>query len=323
MRDIKWSQQTIVAALSVALFIGLSVTLPGFLTGPNLLALLQSVAVLGLLAVGMGIIVIGRGIDLSMIATLAIPPALMLQMVQDGHDPAAAFAAALVLTLIFGLINGWLITYADVPALFVTLASGIFLSGLGQVAFFSIDIVLWPARLDALNWLGQSSLLGMPVPVIVFAAAVALMGLILNRTKLGRFVYASGDNPATARISGIPTRPMTVLIYVFGAMIGAFAGLVMAATLNTMPTRVFNSTLIYDVILVVVLGGIGLSGGRGGTSSVLIGTLLIGMLLNAMTLMNASFSVQNLVKGFILLTAVIADSIINPRNEETAQQGDI
>src|SRR6202022_3218509 len=107
------------------------------------------------------------------------------------------------------------------------------------------------------------------------------------------------------------------------AMIGCAAGLILAASVNSMPTRIFNSTLIYDVILVVVLGGIGLSGGRGGVLNVVIGTLLIGTMLNGMTIMDVSYSAQNLIKGVVLLVAVIADSFLNPRNEETAQQGDI
>ena len=124
-------------------------------------------------------------------------------------------------------------------------------------------------------------------------------------------------------MTGIPARPIIVLQYVLAAMIGCFAGLVMAASVNSMPTRIFNSTLIYDVILVVVLGGIGLSGGRGGVINVILGTLLIGTMLNGMTIMNMSYAAQNLVKGVVLLAAVIADSFLNPRNEETAQQGDI
>ena len=90
-----------------------------------------------------------------------------------------------------------------------------------------------------------------------------------------------------------------------------------------MNTRISDTLLIYDVILVVVLGGIGLSGGRGGVLNVVIGTLLIGTMLNGMTIMDVSYSGQNLIKGVVLLVAVIADSFLNPRNEETAQQGDI
>jgi ribose transport system permease protein len=110
---------------------------------------------------------------------------------------------------------------------------------------------------------------------------------------------------------------------VLAALIGTFAGMVMAASVNSMPTRIYNSTLIYDVILVVVLGGIGLSGGRGGVVNVVIGTLLIGTLLNGMTILDVSYSAQNLIKGVVLLAAILIDSFVNPRNEETAQQGDI
>ena len=133
----------------------------------------------------------------------------------------------------------------------------------------------------------------------------------------------SSDLPFGARTTGIPTRPVIVLQYVLAALIGVFAGIVMAASINSMPTRIYNSTLIYDVILVVVLGGIGLSGGRGDVLNVVIGTLLIGTLLNGMTILDVPYSAQNLVKGVILLVAILIDSFLNPRNEETAQQGDI
>lgn len=142
-------------------------------------------------------------------------------------------------------------------------------------------------------------------------------------TRFGAYIYAIGDNPYAARVSGLPVRPMILLQYVIASLIGVFAGLVLAASINSMPTRIFNSTMIYDVILVVVLGGIGLSGGRGGVLNAVIGTLLIGTMLNAMTILNLSYSGQNLVKGLVLLVAILADSFINPRNEETAQQGDI
>ncbi|HWK84274.1 MAG TPA: ABC transporter permease, partial [Caldimonas sp.] len=234
-----------------------------------------------------------------------------------------AFVAALALALAFGLVNGWLIAYAEVPSLFTTLASGLFLAGLGQVAFFRLDIVQWSPQLDDLSWVGRGTLLGVPMPVIMFAAVAACVSFFLRRTRLGTYIYAIGDNPFGARVTGIPTRPVIVLQYVLAALIGAFAGMVMAASVNSMPTRIYNSTLIYDVILVVVLGGIGLSGGRGGVVNVVIGTLLIGTLLNGMTILDVSYSAQNLVKGVILLIAILIDSFLNPRNEETAQQGDI
>lgn len=116
---------------------------------------------------------------------------------------------------------------------------------------------------------------------------------------------------------------MIVQQYVISALIGYVAGIITAASVASMNTRLALSTYIYDVILVVVLGGIGLSGGRGGIRNVLVGTLLIGVLLNGMTIMDIQYTVQNVIKGVLLLTAIVIDTVLNPRDEQTAQQGDI
>jgi len=243
--------------------------------------------------------------------------------VSNGQSMEAAALSALVLSLLFGLVNGWLVAYAEVPSLFTTLASGLFLAGLGQAAIFQLEVVQWPTALDSMVWIGRGSVAGIPMPVVMFGLACALMAVLLRRLRAGAFIYAIGDNPLTARATGLPTRPIIVLEYLLAALIGLFAGLVMAASVNSMPTRIYNSTMVYDVVLVVVLGGIGLSGGRGGVVNVIIGTLLIGTMLNGMTIMDVSYSVQNIVKGLVLLAAILIDSVLNPRNEETAQQGDI
>jgi ribose transport system permease protein len=258
-----------------------------------------------------------------MIAALAVPSGFLLQQMQNGQVLAAAIPLAMLMSLVFGLVNGWLIAYAEVPSLYTTLASGLFLAGLGQAFIFQLEVVQWPTALDALVWLGRGSMAGIPMPVIMFAAAASVLGLFLRRVRAGAFIYALGDNPFGARATGLPTRPIMVLQYVLSSLIGLFAGVVMAASVNSMPTRVFNSTMVYDVVLVVVLGGIGLSGGRGGVLNVVIGTLLIGTLLNGMTIMDISYSMQNIIKGVVLLLAILIDSALNPRNEETAQQGDI
>ncbi|HYM03476.1 MAG TPA: ABC transporter permease [Stellaceae bacterium] len=323
MRGHRIGQQTIVFAVFVLLFAGFAFLLPGFFTTDNMLTLLQNVAVLGILGLAMAIVVIGRGIDISLVAALVVPPGLVLQMVQNGYSVPSALGAALALAVAFGLVNGWLIAYAEVPSLFATLASGLFLAGLGQVSWFQLELVQWSAPLDVIAWLGRGTMLGVPASVIMFGVAAAIVAFFLRRTRLGAYVYAIGDNPNAARVTGIPTRPLIVLQYVLAALIGAFAGMVLAASINSMPTRIFNSTLIYDVILVVVLGGIGLSGGRGSVANVIIGTLLIGTMLNGMTILDVSYSGQNLVKGIVLLAAILTDTFLNPRNEETAQQGDI
>jgi len=322
MKKIRATQQTIVFALFVVMATALALFLPGFAQVDNLLTLVQNVAILGILGLGMAVVVIGRGIDISMIAALAVPSGLLLQMVANGMPLAAAATLALGLAFVFGLVNGWLIAYAEVPSLFTTLATGLFLAGLGQV-LFTLEVVQWSPGLDPIAWFGRGTLAGLPMPVVMFGVAAVAVALFLRQLRAGAFIYAIGDNPWAARATGLPTRPIIVLEYVLAALIGVFAGIVMAASVNSMPTRIYNSTLIYDVVLVIVLGGIGLSGGRGGVLNVVVGTLLIGTMLNGMTIMDISYSVQNIIKGVVLLVAILIDSFLNPRNEETAQQGDI
>ena len=126
LKTIRPSQQNIVFALFVLMFIGFALLLPGFFSKGNLLGLLQNVAILGILGLAMAVVVIGRGIDISMIAVLAVPVGLILQMVQNGHSVPLAFLAGLTLALLFGLFNGWLTACSEVPSLFTTLASGLF-----------------------------------------------------------------------------------------------------------------------------------------------------------------------------------------------------
>jgi ribose transport system permease protein len=324
MKSFRITQQEIVFVVFAVLFLFCSLFLKGFLTSENILTLIQNVSVLGILGLAMAIVVIGGGIDISLIATLAVPPGLVLQMVQNGHSLPGSIVTAFAISIAFGLINGWLIAFAEVPSLFATLATGIFLAGFGQAFLFQVDVVQWSDGMNGFDRLGQGQRAWRAdAHHPVRARRRGGCTFLLRRTRWGAYIYAVGDNYPAARVTGIPTRPIIVLQYVLAALIGCFAGLVLAASVNSMPTRIFNSTLIYDVILVVVLGGIGLSGGRGGVINVILGTLLIGTMLNGMTILNMPYAAQNLVKGVVLLAAVIADSFLNPRNEETAQQGDI
>ena len=244
MRPVRATQQTLVFLLFLVMFAGFGLFLPGFIQFDNLLTLLQNVAILGILGLGMALVVIGRGIDISMIAAMAVPSGFLLQMVQSGQPLASACLIALLLSLAFGLVNGWLIAYAEVPSLFTTLASGLFLAGLGQAFIFQLEVVQWSEGMDAIAWMGRGNLAGVPMPVIMFGLACALMAVFLKKMRAGAFIYAIGDNPFGARATGLPTRPMIVLEYVLAALIGLFAGVVMAASVNSMPTRVYNSTMV-------------------------------------------------------------------------------
>lgn len=318
-----FDQQLIVALLFAVIFVIFSLLLPGFFTLGNLLTLMRTVSVLGILGLGMAIVVIGRGIDLSMIASLAVPTAVVLAVASSGYGIAVALLCGVVFAVAIGILNGFLVAYAEIPPLFTTLAVGIGVAGIGQSGLFEYEIVPWPQSLDPIAWLGRGSIFGIPYSVLAFVFAAICVGVFMRRTRLGLFIYSIGDNMDASRITGISVRPMVVLQYILAACIGLFAGLVLAASSSNMDTRIFNLTWIYDVILVVVLGGIGLSGGRGGVLNVIVGTLLIGTIVNGMTILNVSFEMQNFIKGMVLLAALFLDSVINPRNEETAQQGDI
>src|SRR5579872_234573 len=148
IKSFRVTQQEIVFVVFVLLFLCCSLFLRGFLTSENILTLIQNVSVLGILGLAMAIVVIGGGIDISLIATLAVPPGLVLQLVQNGHSLTGSIVAAFAISIAFGLINGWLIAFAEVPSLFATLATGIFLAGLGQAALFKLDVVQWSPGLE-------------------------------------------------------------------------------------------------------------------------------------------------------------------------------
>ena len=221
------------------------------------------------------------------------------------------------------IINGVLIAYAEVPAVFATLATASFVFGLVRSRFIVQDAVPVPPSASFILDLGQARLAHMPIEVVMFAVVAFLSFLALRFTKFGRYVYYMGDNYQAARTMGIPVRPMVIGQYVVSALIAWLAGLITAAGLQSINTRVVNSTLLYDVILVVVIGGIGLSGGKGGMRNVVIGALLIGIMLNGMTILNLGNIYQNLIKATILLVALVVDSRLNPRDEQVGQQGDI
>lgn len=317
------SQGKIVVAIDMIMLALFAVALNGFATVDNLLSLLQNVSVLGILGLGMAITVIGRGIDLSMIAIAVMPVAWSFVEMSNGTPAHIAILYAVIFAMVIGFINGWLIAYVEVPAIFATLASGIVVFGIIQYFAVSSDLISIPDQMGVAADLIRGTTFNIPNSVIAFLIIAALVSFFLKARVSGRFVYAIGDNPMAARVAGLPVRPNIVLQYVLSALIALLAGFFLATTVDGANTRLFNSTMIYDVILIVVLGGIGLSGGKGAVSNVLAGTILIGILTNAMTIMNVGYYTQNLVKALILLLTITADSILNPRDEQTSQQGDI
>jgi ribose transport system permease protein len=317
------NQERIVLGISVCLFIVFGIALPGFLEPQNIIALVQSVSILGILGIGMAITIIGRSIDLSIISAMAMSVAWVFYLLSTGVPLVHALLYGYLYVIAIAVVIGFLVAYAEIPAIFATLAMISAIYGFSRVVLVDIDLVFLPEHFGWLREFGGGYVLGMPVPVIAFAAVSLIVHVFLKYTKVGLWIRMAGDNPLKARIAGVPTRPLIILQYMISGSIGFFAGLLLATLVATMNTRMANSTMVYDVILVVVLGGVVLSGGRGGVVNVIVGTLLIGILLNGMTILNISHSIQNLLKGVILLVAIMIDSYLNPRDEQTSQQGDI
>lgn len=318
-----FSQEKIVFVIALILFVAFGIGTSGFLMPENLLLLVRNVSTLGILGVAMAIVVIGRGIDLAIVSIMAMSVAWSLQLVTDGSSLWLALCIGLGFALLAGLISGFLVAFVEIPPLFATLAMGTLVYGVIRLFVIELEVVYFPEAAEGLRWFGAGRILGIPVPVVAFALIAWAGHLFLRKTKRGWFIQAMGDNPMAARITGIPMRPTIMMQYVIAAGIGFGAGLITAASVSGMSTRVALSNTVYDVILVVVIGGIGLSGGRGGIRNVIVGTLLIGILINGMTILNTQYITQNIVKSSLLLVAIVIDSLLNPRDEQTAQQGDI
>ena len=190
------SQERIVFALAVVLFVAAALGLPGFLAADNLVAIVRSVSVLGILAVGMAIVIIGRGIDLSAVAIMAMSVAWYLQMLNNGtSDAVGAVAWRWPACSLIGLVNGFLIAYADVPAIFATLASGAFVFGFVRSQLITPGCDPRAAAATGSRPLGGCASSDIPVEVFLFAAIAFLAFLFLRFTKWGRYVYLMGDNP--------------------------------------------------------------------------------------------------------------------------------
>lgn len=319
----KPSQEKVVLLVTIILGIIFSFILERFATVGNMLAMLRSMSILGILALGMGIVVIARGLDLSQIVAMAATAAIALQLMTKGMSIPMSLIWALPFAISLGLFNGFFIAYVEVPALFTTLASGFMAYGFARSWLIDFILQYPPSNATGFLFLGQGRILGIPLPIYIFVISSIVVHFLLSKTVLGLYIYAQGDNYEAARLSGIPVRVLTLVEYILCSLIGYFAGIILTSSAAIMNTQIIYSTMIFDVVLVVVLGGISLIGGRGSVWSVVVGVLLISVLLNGLTMANLSTMAQNICKGIVLLGAILLDNRLHPVDEETARQGDI
>ncbi len=309
-------------AIAVACFIFFAVSLTGFASLGNIVTMLRSIAILGILSTGMAVVVIGRGLDLSQVSVMAISAAWVLTLMNGGMGLYPAMALGLLFALAMGVLNGWVIAFIEIPALFATLASGLVCFGVGRWLLIDGVHAYPPKGAEDFLFFGQGQVFGIPMPIIIFVIAALAVHWMLSRTVVGRHIFGLGDNMMAARLMGVAVRPLIIFSYAFSAFIAFVAGITLSSSVASMNTEVINSTLVFDVLLVVVLGGISLSGGRGSIVSVVVGACLIGILLNGMTILNINSDAQNIAKSVVLLAAIVIDRRLHPKDEETDKQGD-
>src|SRR6478736_1591782 len=308
----------------IVLMAAFAIREPRFLTPLNLFNVLRQVSIYGVLAVGMTFVILTGGIDLS-VGSLVAFAGLVAAAVSKGGlsnrftvgagQEAASYGwylaalAAIGVGLVGGFLQGFAITRLEVPPFVVTLggmsafrgAALLFAAG-GPISGFQPDFTWW----------GQGRILTVPVPVIIFLVAAALAHVTLRYTRYGRQVYAVGGNPEAARLSGLNVNRIVVSVYV---IMGFFAGLgafVLAARLNS-AEAVAGTGYELTVIASVVIGGTSLFGGAGTIFGTVIGSILIGVLLNGLVLMNVSSYIQQIVIGVIIVLAVAFDTFAKSR----------
>ena len=315
----------VVIGVIVALVVLFSIFIPGFATLGNLRVIASNSAALVILSCGMGMVIISRGLDLSLVATMVAGATVFAISCDAGFSWPLAFALALLAVAAIGLVNGWLIAYVEISAMLATLATALVVTGFFRFGVLRGEyLLLLPKTNPAVMFFSRDLLPELAAPVALMIAAFLLTLVLLRFTTFGRITYAMGDSFQAARLTGLQVRKATLAIYVYAAVMALLAGLVISASSGTVDFRtVTNGTLLFEVILVVVLGGVPLRGGRGGMRNILVGAALIAVLRNGMTLVDLTTQTQDVLKGLVLILAIVTDNYFNPRDTETDTVGDL
>lgn len=291
-------------AIWMLLFVGLLlfIATPAFLTAGNLLNVVLAASITALLAAGQTYVIILAEIDLSVGAIMGlagVAAALTLQ----GSGVIVALLVGLLVGAAAGLINGLLVTKARMPSFIATLAMMSVLAGLALRITQGNPVAV---NNETFNAIGQAKPLGVPAPVWIMVVCFILFGMLLTRSRFGRYVYAVGDNAEAARLSGIPVDRVKILGFVISGVLSAVAGFILTARLSTaQPTA--GTGMELAAIAAVIIGGTSLLGGRGALIGTAIGAVLLGTIDNGLNLLNVSPFLQDVVKGLVILLAVFLD----------------
>ena len=291
----------IILCIFLSFFPGTSSSFP---TVKNVFNVLRQISTNMLLACGMTMVIILGGINLSVGSVIAISGVIAAGCVSRYNmSIPVSFLIGVGLGLVFGVFNGFIISRTTIPPFIVTLATMNIARGLAGVYTGGS-----PVRVVSKEWqwLGAGYFVGIPVPVIIMALFFILSALIMNKTKLGRHIYAVGGNPLAARFSGINVAKVKFLVYTYSGIMAGIAGVILASRMYSgQPTAGEGAEM--DAIAAVVVGGTSMAGGSGKLGGTLIGALIIGILSNGLNLMNVNSFWQTVVKGVVILMAVFID----------------
>ena len=295
----------IVIALA-ALCLDLAIASPVFLTSSNFLNVFQQISINFVVAVGMTFVIISGGIDLSVGSNIALSGLLMGILMKNYNVPV--FVTILVCILfsgVIGLVNGALISFLDLPPFIATLGTMSIVRGAAYTVTAGQPIYTFPAGFTAVS----GRVAGIPLWSTLIMLAVILLGwYILKYTRVGRFTYAVGGNESCARLSGINLRKVKCFVYVVSGLCCGVAALLLSSRLDSaVPTNADGQEM--DAIAAVVIGGTSMSGGEGSMIGTLIGILIIGIIANGLNLLGVAQGPQKMVKGLIIVVAVIIDVI--------------
>jgi ribose/xylose/arabinose/galactoside ABC-type transport system permease subunit len=280
-----------------------------FFSVENIFNILKQVAVVGIMSVGMTMVLVSGGIDLSIGSTAGVGCVATSAMLLMGINVWVVIVSVLALSAVIGLANGFFINELKIPPLITTL--GMMTSLRGVAYLITGGMPIFGFKSDILV-LGQGYVWFVPVPVIVMIVIFAIGIAFLQSTRFGRYIYGVGGNEEATRLSGISVKKIKYIVYSICGLLAGLAGMVMLARINS-GTPKMGQGYEMDVITAVVLGGVSISGGEGRLGFVIVGVLIMGVLTNGLILMNVQEYVQWVIKGLTLLAAVGFDRFIQTR----------
>lgn len=299
------SELTTVIALIILMAV-ITIINSNFLTANNLLNLLLQVTSNALIAFGMTFVILTGGIDLSVGSILVLSSALTAGLLGSGMPVTLAILISLILGCILGMMNGLLISYGKLAPFIVTLATMTIFRGATLVYTNGNPITKGLSDTFLFQFLGQGYIVGIPFPVIIMFIVFIVLYVLLHKTAFGKSVYAIGGNEKAAYISGVKLNKVKIIIYSISGIMASISGLIITSRLSSaQPTA--GASYEMDAIAAVVLGGTSLSGGKGRILGTLIGALIIGVLNNGLNIIGVSAFWQQVVKGVVILIAVLID----------------